>query len=228
VTASPLQTSSADQHSAELLGRCWLSEGTFELELTRPPLFDFVPGQRIRLLHEALERDYSLVSAPAEATLRLCVRRVRQGRLSPLLATAEMGSRLQFSGPHGYFIFRPSPRPAVFVATGTGIAPFMAMAKSGVRSFALLHGVRAPGELYYQSVLRDLTQHYVPCLSAAPRAPDSPFTVFPGRVTEYLEKHLESGAYDFYLCGRMEMIRDVTLLVDRLFPGSYVYTEAFF
>ena len=49
-----------------------------------------------------------------------------------------------------------------------------------------------------------------------------------GRVTEYLDQHLTPGTYDFYLCGRSEMIRDVTLLIDERFPGSLVYTELFY
>ena len=42
------------------------------------------------------------------------------------------------------------------------------------------------------------------------------------------EAKLARRAYDFYLCGREEMIRDVTLLVDEAFPGSRVYAEIFF
>jgi hypothetical protein len=37
-----------------------------------------------------------------------------------------------------------------------------------------------------------------------------------------------SGLYDFSLCGREEMIRDVILLVDQRFPDSLVYTESFY
>jgi ferredoxin-NADP reductase len=48
-----------------------------------------------------------------------------------------------------------------------------------------------------------------------------------GRVTGYLEGHLPLGAYDFYLCGRGEMIREVILLADQKFPDSLVYTEPF-
>jgi len=50
---------------------------------------------------------------------------------------------------------------------------------------------------------------------------------FAGRVTGYLGGHLPSGAYDFYLCGKGEMIRDVIHLVDQKFPDSLVYTEPF-
>jgi hypothetical protein len=34
--------------------------------------------------------------------------------------------------------------------------------------------------------------------------------------------------YDFYLCGRGDMVRDVTLIVDELFSGSLLYTETFY
>ena len=49
------------------------------------------------------------------------------------------------------------------------------------------------------------------------------FVTTPG----YLEAHLPSGAYDFYLCGKGEMIRDLIHLVDQKFPDSLVYTEPF-
>jgi hypothetical protein len=32
----------------------------------------------------------------------------------------------------------------------------------------------------------------------------------------------------FYLCGRREMIREVTLLVDEKFAGSFLFTEPFY
>jgi ferredoxin-NADP reductase len=47
-------------------------------------------------------------------------------------------------------------------------------------------------------------------------------------VSEYVKSHLPARAYDFYLCGNENMVRDVTYLVDERFPGSRVYTEIFF
>jgi NAD(P)H-flavin reductase len=115
------------------------------------------------------------------------------------------------------------------VATGTGIAPFCSMARSGIFSFTILHGVRSPVDLYYASQLQQSARKYIPCLSDAKKSTGN---AFQGKVTEYLEQHLTPGAYDFYydfyLCGRREMIRDVTLLIDERFPGSLVYTELFY
>jgi len=215
------------EYTTELISRRRLSANTFELELTRPRGFDFFPGQRIRLVHQGIERDYSLISAPGDPVLALCVRKVEGGEMSPLLASAALGSSFHFSGPHGYFTFRPSPRPAVLVATGIGIAPFVSMARSGMMTSIMLHGVRTPSELYYEWLFRGAAKRYVPCLSGIAAEAGLPHGAFRGRVTEYLKSHLEPGGYDFYLCGRSEMVRDVIFLVDELFTGSLVYTEIF-
>ncbi|MEW6440170.1 MAG: FAD-binding oxidoreductase [bacterium] len=196
--------------------------------MTRPPSFSFLPGQTIRLFLEARERDYSLACGREAPTLLLCIRRVQAGLLTGYLASAPRGTALTFRGPRGYFAFRPSERPAVFVATGTGVAPFASMARSGVSGFTLLHGVRTPEDLYYQDLFREQASLYIPCLSGPIPAHGGAPGIFHGRVTDYLESELRAGSYDFYLCGNEKMIRDATHLADDRFPGSRVYTEIFF
>ncbi len=224
----PNQKIAIEPFGVELLSRRWLSDITFEIELTRPPSFEFYPGQSIRVVHQQLERDYSIVSDPSVPTLALCIRNVQDGSLTPLLATAKIGSGISFTGPHGYFTFRPAQRPPVFIATGTGVAPFVSMVRSGVKGFTLLHGVRGPSELYYESLFRTATKSYVTCLSGSTLDSPEPEDVFQGRVTDYLERNLPPGIYDFYLSGRIEMVRDVTHLVDERFSGSLIYTEIFY
>ena len=218
----------AQVYAVRLLKRQRLDEGTFEFTLSRPDGFSFRAGQRIRFEHPGGERDYSLINGQAAAELQLCVRVVPDGHFSPRLAHAAIHSRFDISGPHGYFIYQPAERPTVFVASGTGIAPFVAMARSGVRGFTLLHGARAADGLYYQAELRAAAGRYVACLSGAAAAAGVLPEAFAGRVTAYLAAHLAPGAYDFYLCGRSEMVRDVTLLADRRFPASLVRSEIFF
>lgn len=212
-------------YEAELLDRKWLSRKTFEAVLSRPAGFAFTPGQRIRLFHLSLERDYSLVNKTTDTRLTLCVRHVSGGKFSSLLAAAPIGTHFNLTGPHGYFVFRQSTHTPVFVATGTGIAPFTAMARSGVSGYVLLHGVRHEKELYYAVPLQSQARQYVGCLS---EGRSQAAGTFKGRVTDYLATELKKGAYDFYLCGREDMIRDVTWLVDDHFPGSRVYSEIFY
>jgi NAD(P)H-flavin reductase len=96
---------------------------------------------------------------------------------------------------------------------------------SGVTDITLLHGVSLADDLYYADFLRSAVKRYVPCLS---NHDESSVDYFAGRVTDYLKQQLAPGAYDFYLCGRSEMIRDATLLIDERFTGSFIYTEQYF
>jgi ferredoxin-NADP reductase len=211
--------------STRTIARRNLSPKVFELTLLKPTEFKFTPGQRVRFKHGRVCRDYSIASAPAEETIRLCIRKAKRGLLSPQLADAPESTSWTFTGPHGYFTFKASQRPAVFVATGTGIAPFCSMAASGIFGFTLLHGVEQAEDLYYRDLFQTRAAAYIGCLSGA--CPEC-IAHHPGRVTGYIETRLPRRAYDFYLCGRQDMIRDVTLLIDEIFQGSFVYSEVFY
>jgi ferredoxin-NADP reductase len=227
-TASTTPDNPGAIQTVELLQQRWLSKNAFEIELTRPPELAFKPGQTIRFIHESMERYYSLLSTPDDPTLALCVYYVPQGSFSPVLATAEMGSRFNLTGPHGYFIFNRSERAPVFVATGTGIAPFVSMGRSGITDFILLHEVELAEDLYYQDLFREIASKYVPCLPETSATDPLPPGTFRGNAAGFLKKNLPPASYDFYLCGEREMTREVTLLADEQFPGSYVFKEVYF
>ncbi len=212
-------------HATELIGRRWLSKRTFEIKFSKPSSYRITSGQRIRIYHQQSHREYTPVSAPGDRDIRFCIRKVDGGKFSTLLSSTDMGTRFSISVPDGYFTFKPSSRPPIFVATGTGIAPFCSMVGSGVTGFTLIHGVDNPQDLYYQSKLEADADRYIPCISGEYQAETS---YFRGRVTDWLQRHLPPAAYDFYLCGRREMIRDVTWLVDERFPGSLIYSELFY
>jgi len=211
-------------YATDIIERCWLSKKTFEIKLSRPASFTFKSGQRISLKHKKMERDYSLASSPDESHLKLCIRYVKKGVLSQELGDTQIGTRISFAGPHGYFTFKSPQRPTVFIATGTGIAPFRSMVRCGIAPDFLLHGVETTDDLYYSEEFQSAAESYIPCLSQSKNSR----TYFRGRVTDYLQMHLPPDSYDFYLCGRSEMIRDITLLVDELFEGSNIYTETFY
>ena len=214
--------------TVELLQRRWLSKNAFEIELTRPSKFEFKAGQTILLMHEAVKRYYSLVSSPNDANLALCVQYIPEGQLSVVLAETEIGSKLKLSGPHGYFTFKPSSRKPVFIGTGTGIAPFVSFARSGITDFTLLHQAISAEELYYQKYFQEHSSTYFSCLTDVPNGEPSLPNLFCGRISECIRKNLRPGSYDFYLCGEREMLREVTHLVDEIYPESRVYTEVFY
>jgi benzoate/toluate 1,2-dioxygenase reductase component len=215
-------------YTIEVIGHRWLTDRTFEIRFQRPTGFDFLPGQKIGFVDGAVSRDYTPLGPAGGPELAFCVRHIPRGRFSTRLAGARPGDRFQVTPPFGYFTFHNTSRPSVCVATGTGIAPFVAFARSGVRGFDLLHGVRSAGELYYSRELSGAARQYVPCISGeAPPTREWPLA-FAGHVGGWLAERLPPGAYDFYLCGRGDMIRDVMGIIDDRFEGSLVFTETFF
>ncbi len=214
-------------YTIHVIGRRWLNERIFELRFDRPPGFDFQPGQKIGFRFQAATWDYTLLGPTHGPELSICVRHLPEGRFSPRLAAAAPGEPFQIGAASGFFTFKPSPQPAVLVATGTGVAPFVAFARAGVRGFDLLHGVRAAEDLVYGRELAAAARTYRPCLSGPLPATGAP-EFFAGRVDACLTQRLSPGMYDFYLCGNGDMIRDVMRLIDERFPDSRVFTETFF
>jgi ferredoxin-NADP reductase len=218
------------QYSVRLIGKHQLSRDTVELRFQRPAGCEVTAGQKIRFFYNRITRDYTLVSGPDQEELAICVRRVNHGRFSPYLTEAAVGTVFQISAPFGYFTYQPTSRPSVLIATGTGIAPFVAFVRSGVSGFHLLQGARFREDLYYRSELEAAAGSYVACLSGetdqSPAEPGDGF--FPGHVTTYLEDHLAAGNYDFYLCGRGDMLEKATHIIDRRFPEPIVFTEQFY
>lgn len=214
--------------SVTLIQKRSLAPGTLELHFSRPAGFEFKPGQKITLMHKDLRRDYSLVNTPRESHLSICVRLVPGGKLTPILDRAECGDNFLASPPFGFFIFQSANRQAVFVATGTGVAPFAAYVRSGVRGFCLLHGVSSARHLYYADELRTSAAVYTPCITGTRSSASGAGGAHVGRVTDYLEHRLPPEAYDFYLCGRGDMIRDATRIIDRKFSDSRVFSEIFY
>ncbi len=210
-----------------LISRRWLSEHTFEVEFNRPQHFTYQAGHTVQLVHEQLKRYYALVSAPGDPTLRLCVRRVDTAGMASILSSAKTGAEFGLTGPHGFFNFALSTRRPVFIATDTGIAPFVSMARSGIKGFTLFHGALRTEELYYQDLMSQVAEKYIPC-ELDFESGKGPTGLFHGQMSNIIIQHLVSGRYDFYLCGWQQMIRDVVHLIDAHYPGSNVYTEVFY
>ncbi|EMA43173.1 FAD-binding oxidoreductase [Halococcus saccharolyticus] len=93
--------------------------------------FEFVPGQYVRISYEEeAPRVYSIASSPNREELELCIRRVPGGELTPDLCDRTVeGDDIFVRGPYGdeFMLQDPSERDLVFVATGTGAAPFKSM-----------------------------------------------------------------------------------------------------
>lgn len=92
-----------------------------------------MPGQHyvVRLTAEdgyTAQRSYSVASAPGDPLVELFVERLDDGEVSTYLAdVVEPGDELEVRGPIGGWFVWDGETPALLVAGGFGVVPFIAM-----------------------------------------------------------------------------------------------------
>jgi ferredoxin--NADP+ reductase/benzoate/toluate 1,2-dioxygenase reductase subunit len=189
--------------------------------------FEFRAGQHATLsLPGQGERDYSVYSGVDDPQLEFLVREVEGGQVSPPLGRLSAGAEVEIVGPGGVMVLDPrwvGRSPCLFLATGTGVAPFHAMTRShpGL-DWRLVHGVRHDDERYEAA-------HYpadrlVSCVTQG----TDPST-FRGRVTNWLRTATLRPGTRCFLCGNARMIEEATdLLLERGVPPSHVMSEVYF
>jgi ferredoxin-NADP reductase len=216
---APFQT-----HTARLVRATVLSEVTKHLEFEMPSMrrFGFVAGQwlsfkQLKQDGEEITRAYSIASSPADDNrFALCLNRVQDGFMSNFLCDMKGGDEISCQGPFGDFILRPPLHDTVFVATGTGIAPFRSMlhwlladqSRHQDRQFWLLFGNRHESDIYYNDDWQRLAAehpnfHYLPTLSRG----GTDWQGLRGYVQEHLPRIVQGRAnMQAYICGLDKMI----------------------
>jgi ferredoxin-NADP reductase len=192
----------------------------FVFEVPEVEKFTFVPGQFVsmnQIVNEKkITRAYSIASAPSEDNrFELCLNLVHEGLLSPRLFQMKPGDTVDIRPPLGMFVLRHPPRDAVFIATGTGIAPFRSILKGQLnetsQAFSLVFGVRHESHLMYREEFEEMARkfphfRFLPTLS---RPADS-WSGRSGHVQAHLQEAIgERRDLDVFLCGLKLMVDDV-------------------
>lgn len=110
-----------------------VAEEIWQLEVDIDAPLDFMPGQylRIRTTPEAPWRSYSMANAPGATRLSFYIRLVPNGAFSTWLQNgAKAGDRIELDGPRGHFFLMDEVRPRLFIAGGSGLAPFLSMLRN--------------------------------------------------------------------------------------------------
>lgn len=212
-----------------------LSETSFRLRVALPGPMPFLPGQyvNVQVPGTGATRAYSFSSHPEATEASFLIRNIPGGLMSGYLARAQVGDRMDLTGPMGAFYLRPVMRPQVFLAGGTGLAPFLAMLEQIATT-----GADQPIRLYY-AVTRDADLVELDRLeSLAARIPlleivaivADPASAHPekGYVTDHLSAaDLWDGAADVYLCGPPPMVEAVRRHLAGLgvAPASFLFEK---
>lgn len=203
-----------------------ISTDAYLLSFTRK--FGFIPGQVVALStvdNDPAPRIYSICSGRDEGVLSILFNVIPGGKLTNQLVNLKKGDTIFCSDPYGSFFGDMSP--AYWIASGTGIAPYISMSRSGMADNKIVvHGGRSIDSFYFQDELKRIFQsRYVRCSST-----EKGEGVFEGRLTRYLEQsdNLDP-AYRYYLCGSAEMVVEARdILIKRGIPYHMILSEIYF
>ncbi|WP_324276216.1 FAD-binding oxidoreductase [Blastococcus brunescens] len=203
-----------------------------ELRLDVHDRIDHMPGQHyvVRLTAEdgyTAQRSYSVASAPGDPLVELFVERLDDGEVSTYLAdVVEPGDELELRGPIGGWFVWDGETPALLVAGGFGVVPFVAMVRHA-RDLGRLDLLRVAvssrtlAELPYAEELTDAGALIVLTREARGIRPA-------GRLTAPDLVPLWEPGQTAYVCGSASFAEAASqLLVGMGFPAADVRVERF-
>ena len=206
-----------------------VTEDLLIIWITKPDEYSFKPGQYCTIGIDGLERAYSIVSAPHENELELFVELVPppDGMLTPEIWKLKEGDTVSIRPrAKGIFTFKPKYNKHLFVATVTGVVPYISILRDYLyhnqtgHDFYLLFGASYQTEFTYKDEIDEISKNhsefikFVPTVSRPKEDANSSWEGETGRVNEIVGKYIENFELDaentlIYACGHPGMIEDV-------------------
>ena len=202
----------------------------FRFRLTEPPEIKYVPGQFMQLLAPAYEKNkeqvyraYSIASDPAEKNIiELIIRLVPGGICTTYcFEYLKTGDSVKMNGPYGEFRLTDTDAEMIWIAGGSGMAPFVSMLNqmkntNNQRKVTFYFGAKKVKELFLLDEMKQFEKD-LPHFKFVPVVykPDEneAWDGKTGLVTEAVGKDNKSlSDTEGYLCGSPGMI-DASLKV---------------
>lgn len=196
--------------------------------------FDYSPGQHVSVRRTTDDgpvfRPYSPVSLPGTDTIALAIKRYEGGVCSPWLHERQVGDSITLTPPSGNLHLQDPDRDALFLATGTGLTPMLAMltqyTREGTGHATLLFGERTQEDLMYRATLNRLAASH-PNVTVRFVLSHEDWQGPTGFVQDHLDAALaDLEAPHAYVCGVPQMVVDAkAALADADVADDHVFSE---
>lgn len=161
-----------------LRGREQVAERTFAFHFDKPAGFSHQAGQNalFSLSNGAESRTFTIASAPHERELMIATR-MRDSPFKRSLAELPPGTQLRIDEAAGLMVLHDDEsRPAVFLAGGIGITPFLAMARDAEarrlgHRITLFYSNRRPQDAAFLAELRQMQNRNFRMVATMTEAP---------------------------------------------------------
>lgn len=215
--SSEMCKTGAQSMSGMITGIDALSETSFNLTVELDKAVGFLPGQYVNISVPGtdLHRSYSFSSKPNDATATFLIRNLPGGAMSSYLATGATDAPVTLTGPMGAFYLRPVVRPQLWLAGGTGLAPFLSMLEQLAEQctdhpITLYYAVTKAADLVELERVKTLAAAIGTVTVVTIVADADEGHARSGFVTDHITADdLNGGDVDVYLCGPPPMVEAV-------------------
>ncbi|WP_122090947.1 ferredoxin--NADP reductase [Halalkalicoccus subterraneus] len=209
----------------------------FVVEADEP--FEFEPGQHTTVQFEQddpdededqeVVRPYTATNTPGSNKITLAIKRYDDGTASVYMHERKTGDTITLGDLGGNLTLQDMDRDVVFVSTGTGITPMIAMLKQylevGGGEVHFFYGEKNQENIMYRETLDQLSTEYSQ-LSVVYSLSDEDWDGPTGHVQEHLNDRLDGLDRDFYVCGVPQMVVDTKEHLDELgVPDERIFSE---
>jgi NAD(P)H-flavin reductase len=236
---SDVAKTSISTYSGELAVNKQLSDTAlaFSIKVDDRSTLAFLPGQYVNVQVPGTDqaRSFSFSSGPGADEVGFLIRNTTYGVLTTYLRDrAKVGDKISFNGPLGSFYLRAINRPVLFLAGGTGLAPFLSMLHKieadggGEHPIHLIFGVTNDPDLVEVEALDGYASRMPNFAYTCVVAAEESSYPNKGFVTHHMKPELlHDGSVDIYLCGPPPMVDAVRkYLSDQgIEPASFYYEK---
>lgn len=234
--SSALCKTAPEAVEGEVLGVDNLSETSFGLRVKLAKPIGFLPGQYVNVTVPGTDthRSYSFSSAPGAEEATFLIRNLPGGVMSSYLGDrAKPGDSVTLTGPMGAFYLRPIERAQLWLAGGTGLAPFLSMleqvaAQGADHPVVLYYAVTRAADLVELDRVKDLADKIGNVTVITILAAEEDAHERKGFVTDHVTaEDLNGGDCDVYLCGPPPMVDAVRAHFGNLGvePANFYYEK---
>ena len=216
-----------EKRRAVLISKKALTPSIWSLQFRLEQPVDFVPGQFARIRVGEWEwRDYSIAAVDGCGVTFLISNRTG-GHGSAFVDSVRPGEQTEIELPLGSYALVRNTHRKVFIATGTGLAPYLPMFQQLKRE-----GAAGSAELYFgcRTQAEDITANFADCLpmtTCCISREEPGASGFKGRVTEAAALlQFDPQTTDFYLCGSAAMVADCQSILERA-GAIHLHLEAY-
>lgn len=218
----------------------------FRFELKDPAEIKYVPGQYVQLLapvyeksSEEVYRAYSIASDPAQKNfIDLIIRLVPGGICTTYCFDyLKLNDDVKFNGPYGEFRLTDNDNEMVWIAGGSGMAPFVSILHhmrntNNQRKVTYYFGANTVADLFLTDEMKQFEKDlpnfkYVPVISKP--GENENWQGETGLVTQAVERDVKNAAdCEGYLCGSPGMIDASIVVLKKLgMSESKIYYDKF-